>query len=212
MRSAYFVLRETYLVLRETYLVLRRTYLVLRNTKCIIRNSFFLTALLIIPILSACTGRDVSTPYVPPTIAATSPLSGAAKQAVTSASAEAVDIARPQPSPTPACVPNLAFLEDLTIPDGTLVAPGTTLDKRWQVENSGTCNWDQDYRVKLLSGPDMEAKSEQALYPALSGTEAIIRMMFTAPEESGAYQSAWQAFDPNDEPFGDPFFMEIIVE
>lgn len=117
-----------------------------------------------------------------------------------------------QSSPTPACIPNLTFLEDLTIPDGTLVAPGAALDKRWQVENSGTCNWDQSYRVKLLNGVDMGVIPEQALYPALSGTQATLRMKFTAPEEPGAYQSAWQAFDPNNEPFGDPFFIEIIVE
>lgn len=184
----------------------------MRVTKCVMRNTFYLTALLTISILSACAGRDVSTPYVPPTIAAATSLAGAAQQAAASPTTEAGEIAQPQASPTPACIPDLTFLEDLTIPDGTLVAPGTDLDKRWQVENSGTCNWDRDYRVKLLSGPDMGARPEQALYPALSGTEAVIRMKLTAPEEAGAYQSAWQAHDPNDEPFGNPFFIEIIVE
>ena len=191
---------------------MRISYCVLRNTKYVIRNSFFLTVLLTIPILSACMDRDVSTPYVPPTLAATSPLAGAARQAATSLPSEEADIVQPQSSPTPACIPNLTFLEDLSIPDGTLVAPGVALDKRWQVENSGTCNWNQNYRVKLLRGLNMGAVPEQALYPALSGTEAVIRMKFTAPEEPGAYQSAWQAHDPNDEPFGDPFFIEIIVE
>jgi hypothetical protein len=194
--------------------VSRITYYAVRNTQYALRNTpaFLIITLLTIPILFACMGRDVSTPYVPPTPAATSPLAGMTKQQVTGLPTEDVDIIEAQSSPTPACVPNLTFLEDLTIPDGTLVAPGAALDKRWQVENSGTCNWDQSYRVKLLSGPDMGAVPEQALYPALSGTEAVIRIKFTVPEEAGVYQSAWQAHDPEDEPFGDPFFIEIIIE
>ena len=47
------------------------------------------------------------------------------------------------PTATPTCSDWLTFVEDLTIPDGTSVIPGSVLDKRWQVENSGTCNWDR---------------------------------------------------------------------
>ena len=57
----------------------------------------------------------------------------------------------------------------------------------------------------------MGASTEQALFPARSGTQALVRISFTAPEEPGAYRSAWQAFDPQDQPFGDPFFIEVIV-
>jgi hypothetical protein len=103
-------------------------------------------------------------------------------------------------------------LEDLTVPDGSLVTPGSTLDKRWRVENSGTCNWDEKYRLKLVSGLEMGAQTEQALYPARSGTQAVLRIIFTAPEEPGPYRSAWQAYDPHGEPFGDPIFIEVIVQ
>jgi hypothetical protein len=103
------------------------------------------------------------------------------------------------------------FLEDLTIPDGTQVAPGEPLDKRWRVQNGGTCNWDQTYGIQLIGGPELGAPNEQALYPARSGSEAVIRMLFTAPEEPGVYSSAWQAHDPNGNPFGDPFFIEVEV-
>jgi hypothetical protein len=117
----------------------------------------------------------------------------------------------PRFTPTPVCTPNLTFLSDLTIPDGTQVAPGATLDKRWQVENSGSCNWDANYRVKLIAGEQMGAPAEQALYPARSGTQATLRILFTAPTQPGTYRSAWQAFDPNGQPFGDVFFIEVVV-
>ncbi|MBE0696250.1 MAG: hypothetical protein IH586_04945, partial [Anaerolineaceae bacterium] len=90
--------------------------------------------------------------------------------------------------------------------------PDSTLDKRWEVENSGNCNWDEKYRVRLIAGPELSAQKEQALYPARSGTRAVIRFIFKAPLEPGSYRSAWQAYDPNGEPFGDPFFIDIIVQ
>ncbi len=115
------------------------------------------------------------------------------------------------PTPTPVCSNDLVFLDDLTIPDGTVVEPGQRLDKRWKVQNNGTCNWDDRYRVKLIAGPNLGVPVQQALYPALSGTEIVIRMIFIAPEDPGNYRSAWQAFDPQDNPFGHPFFIDFQV-
>ena len=114
--------------------------------------------------------------------------------------------------PTPECTNILTFLEDLTIPDGTLVRPGEALDKRWLVQNNGSCNWNDRYRLKLASGPALDVPQEQALYPARSGTQAIIRVLFTAPDETGLLRSAWQAFSPQGEAFGDPFYIEVLVE
>jgi hypothetical protein len=116
-----------------------------------------------------------------------------------------------KPSPTPPCVSSLTFLEDITIPDDTVVAPGAVLDKRWRVENSGTCNWDAAYRLKMIGGDDLGAPPEQALYPARSGAQALIRIFFTAPDEAGVYRSAWQAYDPDGSGFGDPFYIEVVV-
>jgi hypothetical protein len=116
------------------------------------------------------------------------------------------------PTPTPPCVDNLRYVEDQSIPDGSLVTPGELLDKRWLVENNGSCNWDAGYRLKLSGGPDLGAAAEQALFPARSGTQAVIRIVFTAPTEPGAYRSAWQAYSPDGQAFGDLIFIEIQVE
>jgi hypothetical protein len=117
-----------------------------------------------------------------------------------------------RPTPTPDCTDILSFLEDVSIPDGTMVRPHESLDKRWLVENTGSCNWDQRYRIRLLSGPNMSAEPEQAIFPARSGTRFTLRMQMVAPAEPGIYRSAWQAVDPQGQLFGDPFFIEVIVE
>lgn len=157
--------------------------------------------------LAACQGGDPQiTPFKPPTVAAiTTPPAIAAAQPSPTAQ-------ETRPTATHVCVDSLTFLEDLSIPDGAQVRPGELLDKRWLIKNSGSCNWDQEYRIKLLSGPEMGASPEQALYPARSGSEASLRMIFSAPMEPGYYQSAWQAYNPRDVPFGDPFYIEILVE
>lgn len=193
-------------MMRVAYSVLRVRYDDRRNTFYGVRTLFALL------ILVGCAGRTTPTPYVPPSLAPTSPLSTPETEARPRLSTQAVAFGGPEATPTPACTPDLAFLDDLTVPDGASVSPGTELDKRWQVENSGTCNWDARYRLKLVAGPDMAAAPEQALYPARSGSQALVRILFVAPEEAGVYRSAWQAFDPRGEPFGDPIFIEILVQ
>lgn len=118
---------------------------------------------------------------------------------------------QPGALPTPACSDSLDFLNDLTIEDGTVVLPGAAIDKRWLVENNGTCNWDGRYHLRLISGEALGAPAEQALYPARAGTQAIIRMLLTAPTEPGTYHSAWQAYNPQGQAFEEPVYIEIVV-
>ena len=149
------------------------------------------------PLIHTLSGNPTTTPplLLAPTASPTSPQAGESAH----------------PTTTPTCQDSLKFVADLTVPDGTIVARGAVIDKRWQVENNGTCNWDERYRLKEIAGPEMEAVPEQRLYPARSGSEVTIRIQFTAPEEAGTYRSAWQAYDPEDRPFGDPFFIEVVV-
>jgi hypothetical protein len=182
------------------------------------RRAFFLRivgiglAPLIWGLLAGCSGQAPGGPapdsFVPPTAASevSSPLLIQATPTPTGLPREL------RPSPTPACTDILSFLEDVSIPDGTVFRPGESLDKRWRVENSGSCNWDDRYRLRLISGPDLGAIPEQALYPARSGAQIELRIVFTSPAEPGTYRSAWQAHDPQGRPFGDPFYIEIVVE
>ena len=162
--------------------------------------------LAILMLLTACSSRQSEpTPtqgvYRPPTQAVTAtPLPVASPE---------LEVERP--TTEPACTNALWFFQDLTLPDGTQVSPGERLDKRWLVQNAGTCNWDARYQIRLEAGPSMGVPAVQALFPARGGLELTIRMNFVAPDEPGIYRSAWQAYDPDGGPFGDPFFIEIEV-
>jgi hypothetical protein len=115
-------------------------------------------------------------------------------------------------TPTPTCISGLTYVNDVTIPDYSVVAPGISLDKQWLVQNSGTCNWDSRYRLRLINGDGLGASPEQALYPARAGMQIILRMIFVAPLQAGEYVSEWQAFDAQGIPFGKTVFMKIIVQ
>jgi hypothetical protein len=109
------------------------------------------------------------------------------------------------------CSNNIEFVEDITIPDGTTISSGASIDKQWRVNNNGTCNWDSSYRLKWIGGDPLGAAQEQALYPARAGTQATIRITFTAPTAEGTYESRWQAYGSNGIAFGDSVYMKIIV-
>jgi len=163
--------------------------------------------LVLLFLLAACAGR-ADLPYVPPTGFPVLPVT----PTKTFTPGPAQPDLTPQPSATQSCTSGLIYLEDLSLSDGTVVSPGESLDKRWRVENSGTCNWDARYNLTLVSGPDLGASENQALYPARIGSQAELRIQFTAPQEPGTYRSAWQAHDPQGQPFGDEVYIEIVVQ
>ena len=172
----------------------------------------FGSVLVLILASAACTTRATPPPFVPPTA-----LPGTSVPATPAHSAPATPTRTPFPTPTPIlatptpCNNDLRFVQDITIPDGTTVAPGELVDKQWLVTNAGTCNWDSAYRLKLASGDAMSAPIEQALYPARAGTQASLRIVFTAPAAAGTYQCAWQAYGPDGTAFGEAVFMQIDV-
>lgn len=166
-------------------------------------------------LISACSPASKPAPFIPPT--APVPL------IEPTLIIQPTEPSGPQPTPLPTviiptattnpedCVSNLTFISDLTVFDGTSIPYGATIDKQWLVQNSGTCNWNAGYRLHYVGGAILGAPEELALYPAKSGTQAVIQIAFTAPFSDGEYESAWQAFDPSGLAFGDAIYMRIVV-
>jgi hypothetical protein len=161
------------------------------------------------PVLPVVT----STPLAPPTGAPTEAPSGTLDAGAAASDTPAVSLATATASPTPAgpCTNNLHFVADVSVPDGTQYQPGQPIDKQWRVKNTGTCDWGADYRLVLVSGNAMSAPSEVALYPARSGSEAVLELNMIAPADPGAYTGRWQARSPTAKLFGDRVFVTINV-
>ena len=171
---------------------------------------YLLAMLLTLIFASACSPKTTPTLFRPPTqpeptqiLPTTTPI-------------PAIYTAVPTPTITATategpCTNDLEFLNDITIEDNASVLPGASIDKQWLVKNSGTCSWDFTYRLKWVGGDPLGTVQEQVLFPARAGTQATLRIIFTAPTAEGIYESAWQAYGPDGIAFGDPVFMMIVV-
>lgn len=143
---------------------------------------------------------------------ATTPTGPIYASAIPAASPTALSVGTPRPRPTQGpCINDAEFIADQTIPDGTQVTPGETLDKRWLVRNTGTCDWGPGYTLLHVSGPPMGADTQSGLYPARAGAEIEIQLTLTAPDDPGEHTTAWRMQDDHGQVFGDVLFITIVV-
>lgn len=124
-------------------------------------------------------------------------------------------------TPTPENACNMAAAGhpfDVTIPDGSVMAPGEPFSKTWRLENVGDCVWTRQYAVTFFSGNNMEALHNHYLPAEVEPGEMIdVTIDMTAPEIPGFYQGNWMLIDPQGDLFGigpngdAPFWVQIEV-
>lgn len=117
------------------------------------------------------------------------------------------------PTSTLASNPNkMEFLGDVTIPDGTVIAPGAKFVKTWKVKNIGTTTWSANYKVRFWAGDRMGAPTSVLLGKEVKPNEEIdISVEFTAPNTQGEYTSLWILSDEDEANFGVTFYVKIVV-
>jgi hypothetical protein len=104
-----------------------------------------------------------------------------------------------------------AYLDDMNIPDGTIFAPGETFTKTWKIKNTGTCIWNKFYSVAFSSGDNMSGVTTTLRHPVLSGGVGNVSVKLVAPGEVGTYTGYWIMTDSNGIPFGNTFYVRIVV-
>ncbi len=109
------------------------------------------------------------------------------------------------------CRDDSEFVADVTIPDGTRLAPGTVFNKVWRLRNSGDCPWG-GYRFTYLSGDRMSGPRSIPVPVVQPGGEVDLTVTLIAPEAAGLGRGVWQMFTPAGEPFGARPYVEIEVE
>ena len=107
---------------------------------------------------------------------------------------------------------NLAFIRDVTVPSGTVFKPNEDFVKTWKVANTGTCKWEYQYEIILLSGNAYNAKSPTKLNRVVTvGDWSEISLGMGAPKNPGTYTSYWRMADPNGAMFGATLVVSFIV-
>ncbi|MBU1746092.1 MAG: hypothetical protein KKA73_00245 [Chloroflexi bacterium] len=116
----------------------------------------------------------------------------------------------PAPTSPPDCRNDLAFAQDVTIPDGAQVEAGARFDKTWRIKNTGTCNW-TGYELAFLNGEQMDAPDKVIVPNTLPGQTVDLTVPMTAPGTPGRYTGRWQLRDQAGQAFGTNLAVVVQV-
>jgi len=95
------------------------------------------------------------------------------------------------------------FSADVTIPDGTSIAPQAAFTKTWRLLNRGSCTWTTGYTVVFVSGEAMSGPASVAFTKSVKPGETIdLSVNLVAPTAAGSYTGYYQLKDANGATFG----------
>ncbi|KAF2367035.1 Next to BRCA1 central domain [Trinorchestia longiramus] len=110
-------------------------------------------------------------------------------------------------------LPQMTFLQDVTIGEGESIPPNTSFVKTWRVENSGGDAWPAGCRLLHTGGERLgapEASEPLLCLPPRSSLEVSMKMV--APPHKGLYSSKWRMTTHQGHFFGDTIWVILQVD
>jgi hypothetical protein len=117
--------------------------------------------------------------------------------------------------PVGAICDDSAFVDDITIPDGTKLEPGEQFQKIWRIRNTGVCTWDGNYELAFAFGDWMQGqnfiitRTQDFVAPGQVGDLGV---WLVAPTEPGQYVGHWRMKNDIGFWFGTYLTVVIVVE
>lgn len=125
------------------------------------------------------------------------------------------------PASQASCTTRATYVSE-TIPDNTVIAPGTAFTKTWRIRNDGTCTWGPKQEVdslEMVAGSVMGSPTRVPLTETVRrGQTADISVKLQAPDQEGTYRSDWKFRRSNGLLFGlgatgaTPFYVQVVVK
>ncbi len=113
----------------------------------------------------------------------------------------------------------VAFIKDVSIPDGSRFQLGDTFTKTWRLKNRGTCTWTPDYMLVFVSGDPMGGTTAVRLPGNVAPGQTVdLSVTLTVPATYGHYISNWMLRNPSGALFGygdnanKAFYVDIVTE
>ncbi|XP_077250536.1 ubiquitin-associated (UBA)/TS-N domain-containing protein / octicosapeptide/Phox/Bemp1 (PB1) domain-containing protein isoform X2 [Tasmannia lanceolata] len=108
------------------------------------------------------------------------------------------------------------FIQDVTVLDGTLMAPATPFIKIWRMFNNGTVAWPSCTQLMWIGGDKLGNRGSVELEIPGSGCpvnkELDVAVDFIAPSQPGRYISYWRMASPSGQRFGQRVWVLIQVD
>ena len=116
------------------------------------------------------------------------------------------------PAPTSSGGDRAVYVADVTIPDGTVIAPGAAFVKTWKLQNAGTTTWSTSYSLVYFSGEQMGTVNSVSLDQSVApGQQIDISVDLVAPTATGSYQGYWKMKNASGQLFNDSVYVLITV-
>lgn len=129
-----------------------------------------------------------------------------------------IEVLPPSTISPDACTDEATFVEDVTIPDDTELAPGEPFTKTWRLQNIGSCTWNAGYNLVPVEGELMGAPDSITLTTTTPpGATVDLSAPLVAPLEPGTYRGDWKIRNAKGLLFGigiearKAFWVQIVV-
>jgi hypothetical protein len=110
------------------------------------------------------------------------------------------------PTATPVPIPcdRASFVKDVTVPDNTQIASGSTFVKTWRLKNNGACTWTSAYTIYFYNGDAMSGPATAQLTNGTvpPGSTVDISVTLIAPTTAGTYKGNWRLRNAGGTSFG----------
>ncbi|WVZ86122.1 hypothetical protein U9M48_032956 [Paspalum notatum var. saurae] len=120
-------------------------------------------------------------------------------------------------TPAPVVPNDSQFIKDVTVPDGTPMAPSTLFTKIWRLRNCGSTIWPYGTQLVWVGGDHLACLGSVRLAISPNGgikpfdeTEVIVN--FLTPAKPGRYISYWRLALPSGLKFGQRIWVHIQVD
>ncbi len=109
------------------------------------------------------------------------------------------------------CVNGMSYVADVTVKDGENFNPNAKFRKTWRIYNTGSCTWDSNYTLQLVSGDAMNGSYVRIPTTVKPGQTVDVSVDLTAPNKTGNYKGYWQMRNPQGTGFGQTIWVAIKV-
>ena len=109
------------------------------------------------------------------------------------------------------CVNAMSYVADVTVKDGQTFGANEGFRKTWRIYNNGSCTWDSNYTLQLVSGDAMNGSYVRIPTTVKPGQTIDVSADLKAPSKAGTYKGNWQMRSPQGSGFGQTIWVSIKV-
>ncbi len=113
-----------------------------------------------------------------------------------------------------ACKDSAVMIEDVTVPDNSVMSSGQGFTKTWRFLNNGQCNWN-GYTISFHAGDRMGTPDTAPVPATEAGKTVDVSVQLTAPSADGSYTGFYVLKNDNGEvlPIGieQAFWLKILI-